>query len=203
MIIRLGSGILGMVIVMQSRHQDVQQPARRLGEWSRRLRAQGVPGDPSRRSQAELAGAAGVSTTTISAFERGGRQTGTANPHLDVVVGVARAHGISVSDFVALAETPLDATIDGVVTRVAEALGIPKMKIEYLRQEIQQETLEHRDPTLVRRAAPSLEMLSDRTGQPSSALEQAVRHVEFMAELASEIAEELAALYTSCDRGSE
>ena len=179
---------------MEKADRNVGELASRLGKWSRALRAQGMPGDRSKRSQADVATAAGVSTATISAFERGGQPAGTSNPHLDVLVGVARAHGISVADFVALAETPWQVGINGVVGRVAEGVAVSPRKIEYLRREIMEDMHDRKDPTPVRREAPSLEALSLHGGATSGAYLQAVRNVEFMAELASEIVEELRAV---------
>ena len=107
-----------------------------LGKWSRKLRAQGMPSDRSKRSQEDLADEAMISRTTLSGFERGGSSTGTRNPHLGVLVGVAHAFRLEVRDLVILAEAPLHEPIPSTIKRVASALSIPEVAVEAMRGQV-------------------------------------------------------------------
>ena len=77
-----------------------------------------------------------ISRTTLSGFERGGSSTGTRNPHLGILVGVAHAFRLEVRDLVILAEAPLDEPIPSTIKRVASALSIPEMAVEAMRGQV-------------------------------------------------------------------
>ena len=111
---------------VKAKHRETMEMVERLGACIRELRTQSLTRP---MSQGTLAKRVGYSRATLSSIESASRQVGTPNLHLDVLVGVAKAFGVRLSDLLALAEGSEFPVSKETLQRIAKAIGASERRV--------------------------------------------------------------------------
>ena len=183
---------------MEPKHEETAKIVKRMGLWVKRLREE-TSQRKKKRSQEEVAKSVRYSRVTLSNVERAGEDSRTVNPRFDLVVGLAKAFGIRVSDLIALAEAEDPSELGDTLPRVARALDVPEERITSLMWEMtQKERLQPLGPVL--REAPPISQ-SVKTELPSEVRREVLRLIQgvasetaVLARFAKEVSEKMSKL---------
>jgi len=183
---------------MNAKHIETQRLVERLGDFVKDFRTQ-IRSRPL--SQATLARWSGYSRVTLSGVERASGQQAAPNPHLDLLVGIAKAFGVRLSDLLALAETDGYPVPPETIARLADALNVSEDVIGRSISRVGYSSdchegdapcgAEHGAPKLTLRESPRLDPDPDRLSDSSSSGDEEASllgAIEEIGKLTSELA---------------